>query len=139
MTEEQAKELVRQFEACTLPKERWTHEAHFVMALWYCSHQPLPIAMQSIREGIRKYNVSVGGANTDHSGYHETITGFYTRVIINYLLTNERTHPFENILTSLFQRPFLAKDFPLQYYSKELLTSKKARKEWMPPDIQSLI
>src|SRR5688572_6983832 len=139
MTTEQAKELVKQFETCSLPKEKWTHEAHFVMALWYCSHQPLPIALQSIREGIRKYNISIGGANTDHSGYHETITGFYARVIINYLLRNHRTQRFENILTSLFQQPFLVKDFPLQYYSKELLMSKEARREWVPPDIQSLI
>ena len=79
MTIEQAKELVAQFEMCSLPKEKWTHEAHFVMALWYCSHQPIPLAMQSIRNGIKKYNVSIGGANTDDSGYHETITVFYTR------------------------------------------------------------
>jgi len=138
MTTEQAKELVKQFETCSLPKEKWTHEAHFVMALWYCSHQPLPLALQSIREGIRKYNISIGGANTDHSGYHATITGFYARVIINYLLTNHRTQRFENILPSLFQQPFLVKDFPLQYYSKELLMSKEARREWVPPDIQSL-
>ena len=138
MTTEQAIELVKQFETCSLPKEQWTHEAHFVMALWYCCHQPLPLAMQSIREGIRKYNTSVGGENTDDSGYHETITCFYTRVIINYILSNDRTQRFENILTRLFHQPFLAKDFPLQYYSKELLMSAEARREWMAPDIQSL-
>ena len=138
MNTEQAKELVKQFETCSLPKEKWTHEAHFVMALWYCSHQPLPLAIQSIRNGIKKYNVSVGGENTDHSGYHETITVFYTRVIINYLLTNDKTRQFENKLNGLFGQPFLAKDFPLQYYSKELLMSKEARRGWIPPDIQSL-
>lgn len=138
MNTEQATELVKQFETCSLPKEKWTHEAHFVMALWYCSHQPLPLAMQSIRNGIKKYNVSVGGENTDHSGYHETITVFYTRVIINYLLTNDKTRQFENKLSDLFEQPFLVKDFPLQYYSKELLMSKEARRDWIPPDIQSL-
>jgi hypothetical protein len=91
MTIEQAKDLVTQFEECSLPKERWTHEAHFVMALWYCSHQPVPVALQSIRNGIKKYNVSVGGANTDDAGYHETITVFYTRIIINYLLKSNTT------------------------------------------------
>ena len=76
----EAKELIQQFESCELPKEKWTHEAHFVMALWYCWHQPLPLAIQSIKEGIKRYNLSIGGANTDHSGYHETITVFYTRL-----------------------------------------------------------
>ena len=138
MTVEQAKELVAQFETCSLPKEKWTHEAHFVMALWYCSHQPIPLAIQSIRDGIKKFNVSVGGANTDDSGYHETITIFYTRIIINYLLKKDTTQNFEQKLASLFQQPFLAKDFPLQYYSKNLLMSKDARRQWIAPDIQSL-
>jgi len=138
MTVEQAKELVAQFERCSLPKEKWTHEAHFVMAFWYCSHQPIPLAMQSIRNGIKKYNVSVGGANTDDSGYHETITVFYTRIIINCLLKKNSTQNFEQKLAGLFQQPFLAKDFPLQYYSKNLLMSKDARKQWIAPDIQSL-
>ena len=138
MTVEQAKELVAQFETCSLPKEKWTHEAHFVMALWYCSHLPIPLAIQSIRHGIKKYNVSIGGANTDDSGYHETITVFYTRIIINYLLKKNTPQNFEDKLAGLFQQPFLAKDFPLQYYSKTLLMSKDARKKWIAPDIQSL-
>lgn len=138
MTAEQAKDLVIQFESCTLPKEKWTHEAHFVMALWYCSHQPVAVAMQSIKDGIKKYNVSVGGANTEDSGYHETITVFYTRIIINYLLNNNSTHQFEQKLAGLLQQSFLAKDFPLQYYSKTLLMSKEARKEWIAPDIRAI-
>ena len=138
MIVEQAKDLVTQFETCKLPKEKWSHEAHFVMALWYCSHQPIPVAMQSIRDGIKKYNISVGGANTDNSGYHETITVFYTRIIISYLLKTNPAQEFEQKLAGLFQQPFLSKDFPLQYYSKPLLMSKEARREWIPPDIKSL-
>jgi hypothetical protein len=138
MTATEAKELIRQFENCELPKEKWTHEAHFVMALWYCSHQPLPLAIQSIKEGIKRYNTGVGGANTDDSGYHETITVFYTRLIIDYILKNNPCHPFENRLPGFLQQSFLSKDFPLRYYTKELLMSKNARKNWIPPDIQPL-
>lgn len=138
MTVEQAKDLVTQFERCSLPKEKWTHEAHFVMALWYCSHLPVPLAIQSIREGIKKYNVSVGGTNTDESGYHETITVFYTQMIISYLLNNDTKPGFEHKLNALFQQSFLAKDFQLKYYSKNRLMSKDARKGWVSPDLQSL-
>ena len=138
MTLNEAKELINQFEGCKLPKEKWTHEAHFVMALWYCSHQPLPIAIQSIKEGIKRYNISVGGANTDDAGYHETITVFYTKLIINYILQGDPCHPFENRLTGLLQQSFLLKEFPLRYYTRELLMSKNARKNWTPPDIQPL-
>ncbi|OQP62732.1 hypothetical protein A3860_27370 [Niastella vici] len=138
MTPTEAKELVNQFENGTLPKEKWTHEAHFVMALWYCCQLPLPLALESIKEGIKKYNVSVGGQNTGHSGYHETITLFYTRVIVNYVLQTNTSKPFESKLEGLWQQEFLQKDFPFKYYSRELLMSEAARKQWMAPDIQPL-
>lgn len=139
MTATEAKELIKQLETGELPKEKWTHEAHFVMALWYCSHQPVPLAIQYIKEGIKRYNISVGGANTDDSGYHETITVFYTKLIIEYILQNDPCHSFENRLPDFLQQPFLSKDFPLRYYTKELLMSKNARRNWIPPDIQPLV
>jgi hypothetical protein len=138
MTVTDAQELIAQFESCQLPKEKWTHDAHFIMALWYCCHQPLPLAIHSIKEGIKKYNISVGGTNTDSSGYHETITVFYTRLILNYIMRDDAVAHFHEGLKGLFQQPFLAKDFPLRYYSRELLMSKEARKKWVPPDIQPI-
>lgn len=137
MTAREAKELVHQFENGGLPKEKWTHEAHFIMALWYCCQQPLPQAVVSIKEGIKKFNLSTGGENTDHAGYHETITVFYTRHIINYVLQTGK--PFESLLNGLWQQEFVKKDFPLTYYSRELLTSKEARKNWLAPDLQPLL
>ena len=139
MTAKEAKELVHQFENGGLPKEKWTHEAHFIMALWYCCQQPLPQAIESIKEGIKKFNSSVGGENTDHSGYHETITVFYTRHIINYVLQTGADKQFESKLNGLWQQEFLKKDFPFKYYSRELLKSKEARKNWLAPDLQPLL
>jgi hypothetical protein len=139
MTAKEAKKLVHQFEIGGLPKEKWTHEAHFVMALWYCCRQPLPQAIESIKEGIKKYNISIGGENTDHSGYHETITVFYTSLIINYVLQTGVGKQFESNLNGLWQQEFLKKDFPFKYYSRELLMSKEARKNWLAPDLQPLL
>jgi hypothetical protein len=138
MTATEAQKLVHQFENGELPKEKWTHEAHFVMALWYCCQQPLPLAIESIKEGIKKYNISVGGENTENSGYHETITVFYIRLIINYVLQTGTGCQFESKLDGLWQQDFLQKDFPFKYYSRELLMSKEARKDWMAPDKQPL-
>lgn len=139
MTAEAAIELIRLFEKGELAKEKWTHEAHFVMALWYCCRQPLPQAIESIKEGIKKFNIAVGGENTDHSGYHETITVFYTRHIIHYILQTRSAKQFEDKLNGLWDQEFLKKDFPFRYYSRELLMSKEARKNWLPPDLQPLL
>ena len=111
MTAIEAKELIHQFETCQLPKAKWTHEAHFIMALWYCCHQTLPLAIQSIKDGIKRYNISVGGANTDDSGYHETITVFYTKLIIDYILQGESGHVLRQTATRFFATVISIKRF----------------------------
>lgn len=133
MNLEKARRLVTQFEECTLPKEEWTHTAHFIMAFWYCIQYPLPRAVQKIRQGIQAYNVSVGGANTDTSGYHETITLFYTNLIAGYLVTAGVTALTDETIGIFLQQPFLEKNYVFEFYSNDVLLSKKARRHWVPP------
>src|ERR1041384_547432 len=77
--------LVCEFEACTLARERWTHEAHLTVGLWYLMQHEEAEATRLIRAGIKRYNQACGIAQTETSGYHETITLFYVRVIRRYL------------------------------------------------------
>ena len=58
----------------TLPKSEWTHAAHFASALWLIACCPEIDVAQAMPGMIRSYNEATGGANTDTSGYHETIT-----------------------------------------------------------------
>ena len=134
MTLDKAVILVEQFERGTLPKEKWTHAAHFIMAAWYCAGTPIPEAVEKIREGIKRYNVSVGGKNTDSSGYHETITLFYAMTIARYLITTGVCELTDESLSLFLAQPFLAHDYILQFYSKELLMSTTARRSWVEPD-----
>jgi hypothetical protein len=133
MTIEEAERLVKGFENCTLPKEEWTHEAHFIMAFKFCLQWPVPVATSRIREGIKRYNLGVGGQNTNSSGYHETITLFYTYTIARYIITHGVTSFTQQSVTALLSQPFIAKDYPLQYYSRELLFSTQARLHWVEP------
>jgi hypothetical protein len=134
MTVENARKLVKGFEDCTLPKEQWTHQAHFIMALVYCLEVPLPEATKIIRQRIRLYNESVGGKNTDESGYHETITLFYINTVANYIVTSPLTNLTDEQLTIYLRQPFLAKDYLLQFYTEGLIRSKEARRNWVPPN-----
>ncbi len=136
MTLEKTTRLIEQFENCTLPKERWTHEAHFIMAFWYCLQYPLPTAVHKIRDGIKKYNVGVGGQNTDSSGYHETITLFYISAIANFIIANGITELSTHHINGLLQQPFIARDYAYRFYTKEQLTSVEARRIWIEPKLQ---
>lgn len=130
-------QLVRQFIDKTLPKEVWTHEAHLRVGLWHVTNFGAAEAMALLRQRIRAYNESVGGTNTDSSGYHETITQLYVKVIDEFLATANRTQSIDALAMQLIEQ-FGQRDLPLKYYSRELLFSTQARLNWIEPDLCSI-
>lgn len=129
--------LVREFEACTLAGERWTHEAHLTVAMWYLMRHPDAEATRLIRERIQRYNESRGVEMTKDSGYHETITLFYIRAIRRYLASAGGARTFAELLDGLIAACG-ARNFPFEYYSRERLLSWEARTNWLEPDLKSL-
>ncbi len=126
--------FVREFEACTLPKPRWTHQAHLLVGLWYLSHHPAAKALPIVRGRIRAYNEAVGTENTDSGGYHETLTRFFLNSIAGHM----SRHPEESLpesLALLLKAPLARSSWPLQFYSRERLFSVQARREWLEPDL----
>jgi hypothetical protein len=132
----QAEELVRQFQSLTLPKAAWTHHAHLQIGLWHVLRFSQDEALVRLRGGIRALNESHGSANTDQSGYHETITRFWVLWISQFLTGAEATASVDALAASLI---FAAhSNLPLQYYSRERLYSVAARLSWVEPDLKSL-
>src|SRR5437763_3346266 len=76
-TDAEVLELVRLFESCELPFERWTHRAHLAVAAVYLQRYPLNDATDRARRFIPQYNVTCG----DPGGYHETITVLFMRLV----------------------------------------------------------
>ena len=133
----EAERLVREFEACTLASERWTHEAHLTVALWYLVRHADAEATQLIREGIQRYNRARGVEMTKDGGYHETITLFYIRAIRRHLDGARATQTFAELLDGLLAACG-DRNFPFEYYSRERLLSWEARTGWLEPDLKSL-
>jgi hypothetical protein len=79
-SEEEIRSLVEAFEACTLPRDCWTHTAHLTVGLWYLI-QDSSNAAYFIRQGIQRYNAAHSIESTPNRGYHETITLFWIRLI----------------------------------------------------------
>jgi hypothetical protein len=135
--EDEIERLVREFEACALPGERWTHEAHLTVALWYLMRHTDAEATRLIREGIQRYNLSRGVEMTKDSGYHETITLFYIRAIRRFLTRADETQTLAELLANLIEACG-SKNFPFEYYSRERLLSWDARTSWLEPDLKPL-
>jgi len=125
------------FEAAELPRVRWTHRGHLVAGFWYLSLHAAADALGVVRRRIRRHNESVGTANTDSSGYHETITRLYLAGIAAHR-ARRRALPFEQSLQDLLASPLAESRWPLTFYSSERLFSVAARRDWVEPDLQSL-
>lgn len=134
---ERAGELARGLMDCTLPKVRWTHHAHLVATLWLVRHRPEGLETD-LPAFIRRYNLSVGGVNDDHNGYHETITQAYLTAIRAFDAALAPATPVHEACQALLATPLADKSWPLLYWSRSRLFSVEARRGWVEPDLRLL-
>lgn len=125
--------FIKEFENGTLPKARWTHQAHFVAAFWYLWKHPYDEALHIMRQRIRAYNDAVGTINSDTSGYHETLTRLYLQGVEGHMKRHAELAPVDS-LNALLDSPLARRDWPMQFYSRERLFSVEARRDWIPPE-----
>ena len=128
--------LVREFEACTLPRARWNHRAHLTAALWYAARLDREEALDAMRRGILRLNEACGVESTPTSGYHETITRFYMRVV-GHFVEKETGGGWAERANRLLER-YGEKSLPLRHYTEGLLMSAAARAAWVEPDLTPL-
>ncbi len=122
--------------ARTLPKAEWTHAAHFASALWLMRNgHDAPVVMPGM---IRAYNESVGGVNSDTSGYHETITQASLRAAKAVLAANPDDMPLWKIANALMATNLGNPNWLLEYWSRDRLMSVDARRAWLEPDLKPL-
>ena len=121
----------------TLPKTVWTHAAHFAATLWLMTHRPELELSREMPDIIRGYNEATGGANTDSSGYHETITQASIRAARAFLV-EAPPRPLFVTCNALMQSRLGSPDWLLEYWTRPRLFSVEARRAWLEPDIQRL-
>ena len=127
--------FLEQWRAGTLPKSEWTHAAHVAVAAGHLFDHSADEALQRIRAGIIHYNTCVGTANTDHGGYHETLTRFWTGLIADLLPTRTFASRLEFVRAALSRFGGNSSLFR-GYYSFDVVKDVRARREWIAPDLQ---
>jgi len=124
--------------ARTLPREEWTHEAHLAATTYLALRHPEIDLDTELRGIISSYNESVGGKNTDTEGYHDTITRAYLHGIRLFLEEADRSRPIHELVNELLMTPMGRRDWPLRFWSKELLMSVEARRDFVEPDLRAM-
>ena len=120
---------------CTLPKVEWTHEAHLATCLWIIRDRQDIEAERDLPRFIPRYNVSVGGVNSDTEGYHETITQIYIAAIRDHLSEIDPLSALTDAVNALLVSDRGRRDWPLRFYSREKLFSVEARRGFVSPDL----
>jgi hypothetical protein len=118
----------------SLPKSQWTHAAHFATTLWLMTHRADIDLARELPGMIRAYNEATGGANTDTSGYHETITQASLRAARRFL-DESPPRPLFATCDALMESALGEPDWLLVYWSRERLFSVEARRAWVGPDL----
>jgi hypothetical protein len=138
--EQSLAEFIDQFERGTLPKPRWTHGAHLGVGAWYLVSFPEDEAIERVRAGIQNYNECVGTVNTPDSGYHETLTRFWLKIIAaqvsdlpsasRRLTVQEKLKAIRRVVEEFGGQRDLFK----KYYSFDVVSSREARARWVLPN-----
>jgi len=126
--------VVRGFEDATISRDAWKHAEHLTVALHYLCLYDIETATAKVRDGIFKLLKAFEVDLSKEMPYHETMTVFWMRVVagFNAEKNGDRLVDKANELVATFD-----KDYPLKFYTRELLFSDKARAEFVIGDIQN--
>ena len=129
-------DFIAQFEDCSFPFDQWHHRAHVKLAYLYLVRYGFETAGEKLRNGIRAYNSANKIPDLPTSGYHETITLFWLRIIqttvqeYGQLVTADEFFDFHPQLSQ-------KKNHRL-FYSPGLFMSPQAKREFVEPDLTDL-
>lgn len=133
-TEEEIEDFLAAFEAGTIPKPEWTHQAHVAVAGAYVWRDP-DSALPQVRLGILFLNRCHQTRNSADSGYHETLTVFWVSVVKAFCMSRRSAgrltvinEMMETLPAGLFK----------QFYGFDVVKSRRARERWVEPDLHAL-
>ena len=133
-TENEVREVIENFENCTIERGSWGHPEHLILAYHYASNNDIETALNKMREGIFKLLESFEIDLTKEMPYHETLTVFWMRSINEFAKKN-RGYSVE-IINGMIEK--FDKHYPSRFYSKEHLFSDEARAKYVEPDLTPL-
>lgn len=128
-------ELWTAFAAGTLPAATWTHRAHLRVAWMFLRRYSLDEAHVLLRVGIIRLNAAHGLVETPARGYHDTLTRLWLSLVAAAMRTTDA--PTSDAFVDACAGA-LGKDAALRHYSRERLTSVRARAIFVEPDVQPL-
>jgi len=125
--------FIRQWQECTLPQAAWTHAAHVAVAAYFAFDLGPDQLSSVMKRGIMKLNESHGNVNGPNSGYHETLTRFWSMVIGSFVRRGRFASPLEAVRHAV-ARFGPERDLYKSFYGFDVVKSRRARQEAIEPE-----
>jgi hypothetical protein len=116
-----------------LTRADWTHGAHVAACAFHAFDHDADATFAIVKAGIRAFNASIGIVSTPTSGYHETLTRFWTLAIVQHVRQSGAASRWAAARAAL-DRFGDDRDLPQRAYSFDVVRDLRARAEWVPPD-----
>lgn len=136
-TIDQIELLAEKFRNQTLLKEEWTHHSHLIVALWFVSKYDFYEAVCRLKSGIIQLNAFHKTENTSSSGYHETLTIFWAKIIHLYISSNQQL-PLVSLVNNFLNSGLSSRSLPFEFYDKNELLSSEYRCIYGEPKLKEI-
>ena len=130
MSDSHTDELLRQFEDCSLPLDRFRHRVHIQIAFLYLRKYPALDVLRRFPEALKRYADAHGKTGL----YHETITWAYILLIQERMQRAPQVQTWEEFAATNEDLLTWSGTILKQYYRNETLSSDLARKIFLFPD-----
>lgn len=128
--------LVAAFERTAIPRESWTHEAHVRLARALILAGGADRAIERLRAGLPRLVRSFGVEETPESGYHETVTIAWVRIVATTMAVHGAGETFEAFAAA--NPHLLVKSLLREHYSRARILMPEARARFVAPDLAPL-
>jgi hypothetical protein len=132
-------DLLHQFESLTLPFAQWTHRAHVRVAFCYLREFSFEESAARIRTGIRAYNAANNVPDGPTSGYNETTTIAFLRLVDATMRAYGSVMPTADSEAFCNMHPHLMhKEVLRLFYSPQRRMHPAAKAQFIEPDLTGL-
>jgi hypothetical protein len=127
---------IENFEQGVIPLGEFNHRAHLTVAYLYLREQPFEEATSRMIAAVKAYGRLNNIPQTATSGYHETLTVAWMRIVASVIAAYGPEAGPEEFLAA---HPHLLSKVMLRlYYTRERIMSAEARAGWVEPDLAPL-
>lgn len=123
---------------CSLPYDLWTHEAQLAATVYIIMDRTELDASVEMPRRIQAYNESNRRIGVTTRKFHTTLTEFQIRMTTLFVATlapdTTSSRAYLKLLHSELAQPF----FALNFYSRALLYSERAHREFVEPNREPL-